>query len=149
MTDERRMPQEQADRRSMVRREDDVLSLEDFIRLEELLDCVKRDELAGIIRQSVREALDSYQHRCVLHLTPDQTEQVSHLFGAIKEVGGGSLENGVKEIRENHKLISRYCRITGKIGTTTITFIVVAIMTLLGSTLVLGFVERMKEITKP
>jgi hypothetical protein len=149
MTDERQIPAQQADRRNAVRREADVLSLEDFVRLEEFLDCVRRDELDAIIKQSVREALDSYQHRCVLHLNNEQTEQVSHLFCAIKEIGHGNLEAGVKEIRDNHKLISRYCRFTGKIGTTTISFIIFGILAILGSTFVIGVVERIKAITKP
>ena len=136
------------EKREKVRREIDSLSLEEFARREELLACVKRDELEKIIKDAVKSALDTYQHKCVLNLDSEQIRQVSNLFNAIKEVGDGQLEHGVEIIRDNHKLISRYVTITGKIGTSVITTVVFIVLAFFGSSVVIGVVEKLKGVIK-
>ena len=136
------------ERRKKVRREIDALSLEEFARREELLACVKKDELEKIIKDAVKSALDMYQHKCVLHLDQDQIKQVGNLFNAIREVGDGKLEHGVEVIRDNHKLISKYVSVTGKIGTSVITAVVFIVLAFFGSSVVIGIVEKLKGIIK-
>ena len=136
------------ERREKVRREIDALSLEEFARREDLLACVKKDELEKIIKDAVKSALDMYQHKCVLHLDQDQIKQVGNLFNAIKEVGDGKLEHGVEVIRDNHKLISKYVSVTGKIGTSVITTVVFIVLAFFGSSLVVGIVEWIRGVAR-
>lgn len=136
------------ERREKVRREVDALSLEEFARREDLLACVKKDELEKIIKDAVKSALDMYQHKCVLHLEQDQIKQVGNLLNAIREVGDGKLEHGVEVIRDNHKLISKYTAVTGKIGTSVITAVVFIVLGFLGSSVVIGIVEKLKGAIK-
>ena len=109
---------------------------------------VRKDELEEIIHRAVREALGEYKHECVLHLEPDQVREVKNLFCAIKEIGHGKLDAGVERVRENHKLITRYCEVTGKVGTTVITIFVVAVLSFVGLSAVSGTVSKIKEIIK-
>lgn len=107
-------------------------------------DAVTRAELDDIIQRAVRQALDEYQHECVLALRPGDTEYARDIFAALRELGHGSLGDGVAEMRENHAFVARYRRFTGHIGTTLITVILVAIMGVLGSALVAGGVSWIK-----
>lgn len=109
---------------------------------------VRRAELDAIITKTVKEVLTTYQHDCVLDLDEEQLRQVGNLFSAIKEIGQGNLSVGVERVRENHKLITRYCNVTGKIGTTVITAIVVLALSFIGSSFVIGLVEKTKAAIK-
>lgn len=112
-------------------------------------DCVRRDELSEIIHSAVQQALSSYAHKCVLNLSDTQRAEVHNIFNAIKEVGNGDIDVGIERIRDNHKMLARYCTVTGKIGTTVITSVVVLVLTFLGSSLLLGFIEKLKNAVKP
>lgn len=107
-------------------------------------DAITRAELDDIISRAVRQALDEYQHECVLELRPGDTEYARDIFQALRELGHGSLGDGVTEMRENHALVARYRRFTGHIGTTLITLILVAVMGVLGSALVAGGVSWLR-----
>ena len=109
---------------------------------------VRRAELDAIITKTVKEVLTTYHHDCVLDLDEDQLRQVGNLFSAIKEIGQGNLSVGVERVRENHKLITRYCLVTGKVGTTVITAIVVLALSFIGSSFVIGMVEKTKAAIK-
>ena len=109
---------------------------------------VRRVELDAIITKTVKEVLTTYNHKCVLDLDEEQLRQVGNLFSAIKEIGQGNLSVGVERVRENHKLITRYCNVTGKIGTTVITALVVLALSFIGSSFVLGLVEKTKAAIK-
>ena len=137
-----------AERRSKMRRVDDVLSLDEFIRLEELLDCVRHDELKGVIKSAVAEALATYKHTCILNIDCNHVKEIPLLFSTLQEIGDGDLATGIHTVRDNHKLIARYCKVTGNVGTTIITGIVIAVVTLLGSTLAFGFLEKLRGIVK-
>lgn len=107
-------------------------------------DAVTRAELDDIIQRAVRQALDEYQHECVLALRPGDTEYARDIFAALRELGHGSLGDGVTEMRENHAFVARYRRFTGNIGTTVVTVILVAVVGVLGSALVAGWVSWIK-----
>jgi hypothetical protein len=139
---------ETEERRGEIRRKIDQVSLEEFARREDLLACVKKEELQDIIKGAVKDALNAYQHKCVLNLDSEQIRQVGNLFNAIKEIGDGQLEHGVEIIRDNHKLISRYVTVTGKIGTSVITTVVFIILAFFGSSVVIGVVEKLKGVIK-
>lgn len=109
---------------------------------------VRRIELDAIITKTVKEVLTTYKHQCGLDLDEEQLRQVGNLFSAIKEIGQGDLSVGVERIRENHKLITRYCNVTGKIGTTVITAFVVLALSFIGSSFVIGLVEKTKAAIK-
>lgn len=109
---------------------------------------VRRVELDAIITKTVKEVLTTYNHECVLDLDEEQLRQVGNLFSAIKEIGQGNLSVGVERVRENHKLITRYCNVTGKIGTTVITALVVLALSFIGSSFVIGLVEKTKAAIK-
>lgn len=109
---------------------------------------VRRTELDAIITKTVKEVLTTYNHECVLDLDKEQLRQVGNLFSAIKEIGQGNLSVGVERVRENHKLITRYCNVTGKIGTTVITALVVIVLSFIGSSFVIGLVEKTKAAIK-
>lgn len=79
-------------------------------------DCVSHDELAEIIRDAVRQALEEYEHECIMHLRPEDAEQMRDLVGAIKEVGDGNLSKGITTIRENHKFVKCCHAAAAKIG---------------------------------
>ena len=57
-------------------------------------------------------------------------------------------EHGVQVIRDNHKLISKYTAVTGKIGTSVITAVVFIVLAFLGSSVVIGIVEKFKGVIK-
>ena len=79
-------------------------------------DCVTYDELPDIVRAAVRQALDEYEHECVMHLKPDDAELMRDLVGAIKEIGDGSLSKGIVIVRENHKFVMACSQAASKIG---------------------------------
>ena len=107
-------------------------------------DLVRKTDLPGIIRQAVRHALDEYEHESVLALRPGDQDYARDIFQAIRELGHGSLSDGVAEIRENHTFVARYRKFTGHIGTTVVTVIIVAIMGVIGSGLVAGGISWVK-----
>jgi hypothetical protein len=79
-------------------------------------DCVTYDELPDIVRAAVRQALEDYEHECILHLKPGDAEHVRDLVGAIKEIGGGDLARGIVVVRENHKFVVALHQAAAKIG---------------------------------
>ena len=89
---------------------------------------VRRRELEEIIKKSVQQALSEYNHKCLLNLSDEQIREVHNIFNAIKEVGHGNPDVGVERIRENHKMLDRYCEVTGRIGTTVITAVVLVVL---------------------
>ena len=107
-------------------------------------DFVKKTDLPGIIRQAVRQALDEYEHECVLALRPGDQDYARDIFQAIRELGHGSFSDGVAEMRENHTFVARYRKFTGHVGTTVVTVILVAIMGVIGSGLVAGGISWVK-----
>ena len=117
-------------------------------RREMDMEYVRRHELELIVTNAVKTALELYKHECVLDLDPEQIRQVGNIFSAIKEIGKGDLTAGVETMRENHKLVSLYRNTTGKIGTVVITTIIVALVGVTGSSLVIGFVEKIKAVIK-
>lgn len=108
-------------------------------------DFVRRSELPQIIKAAVREALDEYEQR-VLALRPGDQDYARDIFQALRELGHGSLGDGVAEMRENHAFVARYRKLTGHIGTTMITVILVAIMGVFGSTLVAGGISWVRGL---
>ena len=106
-------------------------------------DYVTRAELDAIITRAVHQALDEYQ-QCVLALRPGDKDYVRDIFAALRELGHGSLGDGVMEMRENHAFVARYRKFTGNIGTTVVTVILVAVMGVIGSGLVAGAVAWVK-----
>lgn len=108
------------------------------------IDFVRKSDLPGIIRQAVRQALDEYEHECVLALRPGDQDYARDIFQAIRELGHGSLGDGVAEMRENHTFVAKYRKFTGHIGTTVVTVILVAIMGVIGSGLIAGTVAWLK-----
>ena len=117
------------DRRERVRREEDALTLEDFVRKEDLLACVKKEELQDIIKEAVREALSSYQHECIMDLKAEDAACVRDLIGAIKEVGDGDLPKAIVCVRENHKFIKSLHGAALKIGWG----VIIAVISIMGS----------------
>ena len=109
-------------------------------------DAVTRAELDDIIQRAVRQAIDEYQHECGLALRPGDTEHVRDIFQALRELGHGSLGEGVTEMRENHAFVARYRKFTGHIGTTVVTVVLVAVMGVLGSALVAGGVAWVRGL---
>ena len=109
---------------------------------------VRKAELEEIVKRAVSVALSEYKHTCVLDLDTEQVRQIDNIFSAIKEIGGGDIGRGVETVRENHKMLSRYCRVTGKIGTTVISMVVISIITVAGSAFLLGLVEKAKGALK-
>ena len=109
---------------------------------------VRRKELEEIIKKSVQQALAEYQHKCVLNLSEGQIHEVHNIFNAIKEVGNGDLDVGVERIRDNHKMLSRYCSVTGQIGTSVITVVVMVALAFAGSSFVLGLAAKINQVVK-
>ena len=109
---------------------------------------VRKSELQELVRLAVSAAMADYQHKCVLDLEPEQIKQIDNIFTAIREVGSGDIVSGVVTIRDNHKMLARYCRVTGKIGTTVISMIVISILTVAGSAFLLGLVDKAKGVLK-
>ena len=77
---------------------------------------VKKSDLPGIIRAAVRQALDEYEHECLMHLRPGDNDHIRDLIGAIREVGMGDLANGIVVVRENHKFVMQCHAAASKIG---------------------------------
>lgn len=109
---------------------------------------VRKAELEEIVKRAVSIALSEYKHTCVLDLDTEQIRQIDNIFSAIKEIGSGDIGRGVETVRDNHKMLSRYCRVTGKIGTTVISMIVISVVTVAGSAFLLGIVEKIKGAIK-
>ena len=109
---------------------------------------VRKSELQELVRLAVSAAMADYQHKCVLDLESEQIKQIDNIFAAIREVGSGDIGSGVVIIRDNHKMLARYCRVTGKIGTTVISMIVISVLTVAGSAFLLGLVDKAKGVLK-
>lgn len=109
---------------------------------------VRKKEIEEIIKKSVRQALSEYNHKCLLNLSDAQLREVHNIFNAIKEVGHGNLDVGVERIRENHKMLARYCEVTGRVGTTVITAVVLVVLSFAGSSFVLGLIEKINQTVK-
>ncbi len=109
---------------------------------------VRKSELQELVRLAVSAAMADYRHKCMLGLEPEQIKQIDNIFTAIREVGSGDIGSGVVIIRDNHKMLARYCRVTGKIGTTVISMIVISILTVAGSAFLLGLVDKAKGVLK-
>ena len=93
-------------------------------------DCfVRRSELPGIIREAVHQALDSYEHECVMHLKDGDSVYVRDMIGAIKEIGDDSLPRGIAIVRENHKFVHSCQNAATKIGWG----VIIVIATIMGS----------------
>ena len=107
-------------------------------------DFVRRSELPQIIKTAVREALDEYEHERVLALRSGDQDYARDIFQALRELGHGSLGDGVAEMRENLAFVARYRKFTGHIGTTVVTVILVAVMGVIGSGIVAGAVAWVK-----
>lgn len=120
----------------------------DFQRRDFDKEYVRKSELQELVRLAVSAALADYQHKCILNLEPEQIKQVDNIFTAIREIGGGDIGTGVETIRDNHKMLARYCRVTGKIGTTVISMIVISILTVAGSAFLLGLIEKARGALK-
>ena len=120
-----------------------------FVRREMDREYVRRKELEEIIKKSVQQALSEYNHKCLLNLSDAQLREVHNIFNAIKEVGHGNLDVGVERIRENHKMLARYCEVTGRIGTTVITTVVLVVLGFVGSSFIIGVVEKLNQSVKP
>ena len=98
------------------RREEDMSRVEEFALKADVLACVKRDELEKIIKDAVRDALESYQHKCIMELRSEDVGHMRDFVGAIKEVGDGSLSKAAVIVRENHKFVSALHKAATKIG---------------------------------
>ena len=109
---------------------------------------VRKSELQELVRLAVSAAMADYQHKCILDLEPEQIRQVDNIFTAIREIGNGDIGSGVVTIRDNHKMLARYCRVTGKIGTTVISMIVISVLTVAGSAFLLGLIDKAKGVLK-
>lgn len=79
-------------------------------------DYVTYDELPEIIRGAVRQALEEYEHECVLRLKSGDAEHVRDMVGVFREVGGGDLCKGIIIVRENHKFVMSCHKAATKIG---------------------------------
>lgn len=121
------------DRRKSLRREEDRTQY------------VRRDELSEVVQAAVAAALRDYQHECVFDMSPEEVKQVENMMFAIKEIGCGDLGKGITTIRENHKLIARYVNVTGKIGTTVITILIVGLVGWALDVFSGGIVARLKQ----
>ena len=94
-------------------------------------DFVRRSELDVIIRIAVRQALDEYEHECIMDLRPNDAEYVRDLMNAIREIGAGDLPKGISIVRENHKFVRSCQSAATKIGWGVI-IVVVTIMSSMG-----------------
>lgn len=120
----------------------------DFQRRDIDIEYVRKSELQELVRLAVSAAMADYQHKYVLDLEPEQIKQIGNIFTAIREIGNGDIGTGVVTIRDNHKMLARYCRVTGKIGTTVISMIVISILTVAGSAFLLGLIEKARGALK-
>lgn len=94
------------------------------------------EELREVIRGAVDEAID---HKCRLPLNDAQVQEVGHVFGMIKDVGGSDLAKGVEEIRINHKWLGKIRTCGEKIGTGLILLFLGACLSGAGTALWIGF----------
>lgn len=94
---------------------------------------VKKEDLPGIIRDAVKQALDEYQHKCRLQISDEDMDQVKFVFHAIREIGHGRVAEGVTEVRENHLFLSKYRKWTGNIGTVVVTAIILGVLGVVGT----------------
>ena len=62
-------------------------------------------ELPDIIKDAVKQALEEYEHECIMHLKPGDSEHVRDMVGAIREIGDGDLGRGIVKVRDNHKFM--------------------------------------------
>ena len=73
-------------------------------------------ELPDIIRGAVKQALEEYEHECILHLKTGDAEHVRDMIGVFREVGDGDLSKGIIVVRENHKFVMSCHKAATKIG---------------------------------
>ena len=105
---------------------------------------VKRSELPEILKTAVREALNEYQHECILNLRTGDAEYGRELFQALREIGHGNLGDGITEVRENHTFIMRYRKWACNTGGMILTLIILAVAGFAGSSFISGTVSALK-----
>lgn len=113
---------------------------------------IRREELPEIVKQAVQEALVEYQEKhsrgCKFNLRADDADRIRDVFRVISDAGDGNFNVGIKQLRENTTLLTRYRRVTGNIGTVVITTILVGILTVLGSVFVKGIITWINGVSK-
>lgn len=92
------------DRRVVTRREGDLAV------------CFDAEALESLIRKAVNEAMDDYQHECLLELKEGDIGYVRNIVDAIKEIGDDSLPKGITIVRENHKFVASLHKAATRVG---------------------------------
>ena len=99
---------------------------------------IEHQELLNVLD----EKLTKCRNYCVI--PQDAQKEVSHMFGAIREVGEGNIGKGIDQARDQHKevrgLLSTWRSIKNKV---LFTVIVVLTATLLGM-IGLGLIQKLK-----
>lgn len=111
-------------------------------------DYVKRSEISEIIKTTIREVLCECKDACPAGVSEEDYVHVKELLVAIKEVGNGDLGDGIIVLRENNTFIAGYRKITGNIGTTVITAVVLAVLAVVGTVFMTGVIDHLKSISK-
>jgi len=67
--------------------------------------------------------------QCHCNLPHEAQEELGHLMGMVKDVGGNlGYSAGIEILRENNRFISRYKKRGEKLGLAIVTFMVVSVM---------------------
>jgi len=86
------------------------------------------DELARIVEDSVRRALNDQVITCSCGLSEDARKEMPHFLGAIKDLGGDNYSAGIEEFRESVKFINKVKRTSMKVTTAIIVSIALSII---------------------
>lgn len=94
---------------------------------------------------AVAEAMEEYQHKCLLDLDEKEIEATQTFFDVVKATGHGNIVAGIEEIRENHNFIIGLRRRCEKAGEAVVQTVVKGVTSALLIVLVIGIIVFFSE----
>ncbi len=84
-----------------------------------------------ITEETLRRIIREEMCKATCGLGEIELKELSHITGMVSDMGDGDFNRGVEVIREDHKWVIRYRKMTEKIGTTVVLTVTTIVVTAL------------------
>jgi hypothetical protein len=84
------------------------------------------EKIKSYITEAVQEAFKGCN---ACPIPAEVSKEIGHLSDSIKSVGDGDMAHGIERIRENHRFIMKYRKLSERIGNIVLGIIVMAVLT--------------------
>lgn len=68
------------------------------------------------IDKKIQNAINNFEHECIMNIGDSDVPYIRELVTAIKEVGDGSFPKAIAIIRDNHKFLAKINAVATKVG---------------------------------